>query len=110
MTSSYTSSTMLRAYHNGRCLYPDLSYVHLLVLVSSMQQIISRILHVDRMDPGTQLRDTCLGSATAGVVSRLLCHPLDTAKVSVAVCGADSTRSESTCSFVWILISEKFRR
>eukprot|EP00904_Undaria_pinnatifida_P005435 jgi/Undpi1/2020/HiC_scaffold_12.g05406.m1 len=27
-----------------------------------------------------QLRDTCLASATAGLVSRGLCHPLDTAK------------------------------
>ncbi|CAM9597663.1 unnamed protein product [Pylaiella littoralis] len=29
---------------------------------------------------GKELRDTCLGSATSGMVSRLLCHPLDTAK------------------------------
>ena len=29
----------------------------------------------------SQLRDTCLGSATAGMVSRISCHPLDTAKV-----------------------------
>ncbi|CAM9585779.1 unnamed protein product [Ectocarpus sp. 12 AP-2014] len=29
---------------------------------------------------GKELRDTCLGSATSGLVARLLCHPLDTAK------------------------------